>query len=1248
MSERLCHKKVLPLAIATVLTGMSASSAWAALDVAVCQVNNLNACAGGVNDISPEGVLTLRGYAIDREKGDVPIPGGHLIVRNENTLVAYKIPINRVEIRPDVIRDKIRGELKPDEYDLLNSGFIAQVFMASLPPGSYSVVEAHISMKKAGVVKAPLDASNRAMFQIGAAGGYSLNLVTKDGATFPLTLINKGETNVVTGYPPLRDGDYKIEASFQTAGQTASSSVDFHYKRPVHEVFTSFPLVEEFPGQVAKLQLQDPLTRRNISVNELPVVVDELNSETVKVDGTTLVKDKKIKLAKADILNDLYQPKLMDIGENEGEQTVRLFVELPDAPNIHLKLKRWDPEKIVTASASKPTASIRVEDIDINAKLINYSEETCNNFIVVRPEYKLAKTNGIQCAMKWEGIPEGFKYNPYRANALKGSLPSLGDNVFNYRAGVIFTDPATKQTSFYPTKTPAKTLIVQGKNPKEITITLHPDRNIQPFYDSSGQQFPDKFFAQVDPVQPRLVGSLNVNAGHRRIMTKVTYPDSTERTFFSSVAKSNHALTLMAPKPWDEYPVKVESWYELAPEIRSEKIFNFVGVPARPVIEFDRDIASHDQADTIIHGRIGIVKGQDFTFDPAVMGQWQINAVDVKSGKSMSAPVSVLEDGSFAINLGRLTKGSRLIYASAKMVAGETIVNHKIESRPRVIITERGDELDGFISSHSVYGHVPFMQTIYFNLKDSGLYRSVGEIKWERQEQDGKWVRIMKDAENEYTGMNYTPTLNKSGKVAFRAVAKNKFSGMEFVSEPYILHAYNKPSFNIVAPEAVVVNKPVDLSIEEDNGYEAEYTWKFISKGAVEDVSTAKGKTFRFTPKALQSYVIEVSGREIGAPETNQSKTKKVVAIKSVNPMVAHASISGPKIVEVGKTYQFVANINDVVPKTTRKQYEIKGYWSLPDGRRVDGLTLDYTVQKGDKALAFITYIDGYPEETSVATYPFSQWEYIWPTNWTIQLNPLYTDVPAQVRYQVQPVNFNLNSLRGEKLKYTWSLPSGVVRTGEDSQGIFSIDKHGTYQVAVQISDARGNTVNVTSDQFSILPAAHVQNEMNITSKYGDSFYAPGTYYIGTKVTQVPRGDSFIKNELFVNNKKVGEFTGSGTYVSFAQPGKYDVMVRTITKLGNYGDHSLSLDVAAPPSPTCSVASKMSSSGMLYTPTCKVDVGYVKSYIWTYDLDGAPQKSTSKNFVALKSWVEQGRISNLSLTVESDLGAKTQESLLIK
>lgn len=1227
-------------------------TANAALVSAACEVNGVNICDAGTPIVTPSGILTIRGYAFDMATLDRPNDAvtGYLILRNDDTLISYKIPIQRTESRPDVLADNIAGDFTDAQYPLLNSGFIAQVFSSSLPAGPYSIQEVRLSMRQGSMTSLPLDrAEVKGRFVLSNAQS-PLKLVHSGGTELPLKMVRtSGGAIQATGYPPLRDGAMEIKAEVAGGSNTVSKSVSFNYKRPVLKADISLPIVEAFPGMSTRLLPSNPLNNRALDVPSLPVVVDSSSAVGLSVNGQPVTQNASFDLGRQANLSGTFPVVVKDSTEDEGARDLKLWVNLPDAPNILLKTATWNPARKIVVSQSVPSAAIKVQDADVQAKLENGSVDTCSNLSTIRPGYMLSQTIGVNCAIQYGDLPEGMKYNPYASNALRGSVPSIGDNSISFVSGVVYTDPATRQTAFYPSKGSHGAVNIIGTTPAPIALAFKNDKLLDNFYAKNATQFPGKYFATVDKAQARAAGMVNVKGGHREIVTRVTYPGDQVKEFNSSVPESNVTLLIQTENPWSENKVKVESWYRRAPEFKTEQEFDFIGVPQGPLVDFEKTLVSHDQADTVIKGVVGLSRGQNIVFDRQTMGQWQVVVKDEKSNAALSAPVMLDDQGAFTVNLGRLTAGTRFIVAEAKMVSEGLVLNSAVTSKTRALVTAAGDVIEASLSARVLSGKAPFVQTLNANVKNAKMLANVKAVAWEIQNTDGSWRRVMRTAQIEQTGVNYTARVDTVGTATYRAVLVNKHSGAEFQTEPLTLTAFDVPTFTVTAPGVVLVNQPVELKVKAEEGFDAAYQWRIVTSGGFTNVSGENTDTLTFTPTEIKNYAVEVIGRSASAPDNPSANVTKTVGLKAVNPLVARASLKGPTYVEAGKSYTYTATINDVVPTTSTKSYEVLGYWLLPDGTRVDGTELVYTPGATDKLVSYYTYVKGYPDETTVATLPIKAWAYNWPSNWKIKLVPQTTDVPAVVKYYVETPDFDLKSLNGEPLTYTWSLPTGVTRgSGSDVAGSVNVATTGTYQLSLQVADTRGNVVNVSSDEFTILPPASVDTQATLVSKYLDQYFAPGSYYLGLKILGMPRGDSFMRHDVLINGTKVGEFTGSGHYVSFQTAGQYEVQVRTITRAGNYGERTISLDVKEPPKPICTIKQTTTTSGLLLTADCQIEAGVWRSTIWNYTLDGIAQKSTSKSFAVPKAWIGTTRLSGMRLTVETDLGAVAEQDVSLQ
>ena len=315
----------IAIAIAFVCSGLSAN---AALVSRVCEVNGIDVCGqASAPAIPAAGVLTIRGYAFDMATYDRPNDqvSGYVLVRNEDTLLTYKLTIQRIEARPDVIVDTIDGEIAPDQYAQINSGFIAQVFSASLPPGQYTIQDVRIAMRVGGKTSLPIDtAENRGNFRLTDANS-PFTLVKGDGSNVPLRMTRTAPNSVsATGYPPLRDGNFEIKATLPGVGSEVVKSVPFVYKRPVLSVPVSLPIVQDFPGMTTRLSPANPLNNRALDVAEIPVIVESGTVDSMAINGVKVEQGAAITLPRQANLAGVYPTVVKDTGTEESSQPIKL------------------------------------------------------------------------------------------------------------------------------------------------------------------------------------------------------------------------------------------------------------------------------------------------------------------------------------------------------------------------------------------------------------------------------------------------------------------------------------------------------------------------------------------------------------------------------------------------------------------------------------------------------------------------------------------------------------------------------------------------------------------------------------------------------------------------------------------------------------------------------------------------------------------------------------------------------------
>lgn len=157
---------------------MSAGHGGACFRRLRCKRNH-SVCGSNGATVTPGSVLTIRGYAFDLDTLDRPADPakGQIILRNEDTLLTYRVPIQRIEARPDAVERSL-GAITPEQYPLVNAGSLRRCFLL-LPPGYYSVQEVKVSMQSGAVLTLLMEnAEQRGSF-------------VNDGGSSPFQLVKK-------------------------------------------------------------------------------------------------------------------------------------------------------------------------------------------------------------------------------------------------------------------------------------------------------------------------------------------------------------------------------------------------------------------------------------------------------------------------------------------------------------------------------------------------------------------------------------------------------------------------------------------------------------------------------------------------------------------------------------------------------------------------------------------------------------------------------------------------------------------------------------------------------------------------------------------------------------------------------------------------------------------------------------------------------------------------------------------------
>lgn len=1224
-----------PIAAAA-LMAISLGQSWAqspAPALSFCTVSLQDACVSGVTfDAATRGVLTLLGRFSGPTAGQ--LTGGTVVLEHVDTGLRASIPLTPVPDPYGAAANLASSDAVQAPVSTWAKALEATIYVSALQPGDYRVVSANVSVDGTASQPVEIGLNNAARFNIVSSSGTVQGIVVKDQSGTPVANLRPKVTNnqwTLEGYPALRNGDYRIEANIGPA----ANQKPFKLARPVRTFDVDLPAVVGLPEVSARVTSLDPLRNRGIS-GAVQLVND--STTPIRVAGQSVAAGQKFK---ADFASG---NAILNVGADGpgGSAVVDLFNEAPDGENIRLNIARWRLEDQFGFQPNKTSAAVKVDSVVITPTRLPGALK-CPSLRTFKDGDRLMESTAIQCAVEWLDR-KGVDFDRYQPGVLRGELQTLGANDLSYRFGVIYTNPQTKQTAFYPSSDGAQPLQITGTTPQMPELQFSPYSVYEPSY--KRMNLPqDKKLVRLTPADATsggLLGNVSVKAPHPGLRTRVV-SGSAAREYLTSFNAASYAVTSKISESLAEEEVVIESWYEKAPEFKQTLRFTAVGIPMGVSVFPGRGTVSHTESDTVLSGQIGISVGSRIEYDPQRDGSWEVVLYQVGSDGTLGAEVarSVADGtGRFMANLGKLTSSQRRLRPVATLLTNGQPTTFTAPSAQDVFLTTfdgRAPTVTAVAKTDS--GAVPFTATASLQFAISGQAAVTDLAKWEiSRDAGGTWEPLMDDRNRQFVGSTAIRRFTDPGEYMVRAQVANKYSGLSTTTDATPLNAFLRGNIRFDAPSTAAVNTPIVIKATPDGfGSNYEMRWQITRGAATTTDVTQNGDTFSFTPTTAESYTVRLGVKDRGAPDTAQAWLYKDIGVRAVNPLSASASIDGPTQVEAGKTYRYTARINDVVPNTASKNYTIRGAWLMPNGTRVEAESVDYTIQPGQTGVVFVTWVEGAPQNERVNTYAVRSWEYRWPS-WTMDLSVDEQTVPASIRYTIRSTDVALTDLRGEPLNVTWSLPQNTTVAQQGLAGRITVNEAGRYSMIAQMSDSRGNVTNITTPEIEILPPPTVTGKMSVISPYGESkYYSPGKYTISYRIESLPRGDRFQVNELMVNGQKVGEFSGTSAVVDVNAPGPYSIAVRTLTQLGNFGQTEQTINMADAPKAVCSIARPVSSTGTTLTPTCTVEAGAVSTYEWSYLLRGEQRKLNTRSLFIRAS--DYGFVTNLSVKIGTTLGA---------
>lgn len=833
------------------------------------------------------------------------------------------------------------------------------------------------------------------------------------------------------------------------------------------------------------------------------------------------------------------------------------------------------------------------------------------------------------CLFEWQAIPDGLMQDQSTTTpGLSGTLADKKAHPVGWRVST-YSKNGTRVTLN------DQTFTIDAIDPPVPTVDL-----------SSKYKFRDNIY--MVPMQGDYLGDATITAERADLDVAImrntdTLESETFTPGWGANTKVYRRLNTDQRALWEETTYKVKAAYNKVPEVKTEAVYRAVSVPSYnlvPVVEVAGDTAIDTQA-LPVRVKIQDQYKPNEAFDATAMGTWKVRLIRQMAYNKTEVLTDFANapngEASFAVDLSKVDTTSVRIVAEAELVSPFEGYTRTVQStRPAFLTVLRGGAIGAEVDARRLSGEAPFTAVFKLALNDRQDYRATGDVVWDVSSDGGAtWESSTPEERYKYQMVK----VFEKGTYKVRAKVINRNSSAAAYTEVVDVIAYDKPKLEVKGPQTLFVGSEGTFSTrltvkDEEIG----------ADNAVVEWSTDGGKTYdkqgpTLTLSSDKDTRIKLwarvrSGDAPADDEYAYRVAKTAVEFRVVKPPRPY--VSGPSVIETGKTYTFKAT-NSLPYKGMDVQ--VKGVFVLPNGQRVDGDTAQYTPSAEDLTrerveTSYTAWIEGFREQGAEATHSMYSrvWEYVWP-RFGMQVRRTANVAPAAITMTARPIGF---SGKLDEAVYEWTLPEGA--TIEDQKQpavrVFTMGRAGEYLVKLTVRDARGNET-VLEEPVKLGEAEQYVIDLQYSGSNAND-REPLDVLLRPYISGGHPRDRIQTRQYTVDGKPLESagFYGRTTL----QAGEHQIMLKATSEMGKNVEGRLVLKVAENKLPTCTVRSRETIGSWIVYAGCEDSDGRMKSYQWT--VGGEVQAITADRLTISKG--KSGVMPPITLVGVDDSGGKSE------
>jgi fibronectin type 3 domain-containing protein len=1066
--------------------------------------------------------------------------------------------------------------------DLLVVGKVSKTIIASCPQSTINSFSTTSNLLP--YIKPTYKFNYDALACNGALSANFVITANKDGSTVesrPITLTDFGsdlEYSLIG--QGLSEGGYTANLSIQGAEGTATKTFAFNVKQ------TPLPSISISPSLIDQGETK-------ISIGVVP-------SQDKNCPLTSTQSDAENDPRKCFVFFNYSVPGLQTVIDSNGLPSVIGYTSLSGSFDIGLNVSRWVDGQRYDLKPVTKTLVVRGYSIPVFA----FSGATEMFTGVSKSDLELKQTDGTNCYLF-------LNYNDALKNAIAGKKSCLATftipsdltpavNLNSVQLNGTFATVGEKSISYSVSRIYADGMALQlGTGSHTVQVTEPPAPGMA--FSGGSKIAEDKYFLQSGSAFTRLTVSTNPILSAK---VKITSDDTVQPITRNNVTNGSSFWLATENLPLlQEREVKVRVAWMDYPSVFSEKLLKVVGGPqGTPKLHVEVPQTANSTDELVAKVKIGQYTAAGFVYDKTMLSDWK-GQLFVETNNSARSPVSDVVDlvnGEAEFKLNPANKLFMKISASADIVSSIDGLHYPIQSPTKYVGIVNTAPLVGIIIAKQLEAPAPKVFTLDLDLSVDNKV-ALKETHWEESIDNGDtWQEIEALSP---VRVRVSIGMRTPGRKLIRVKMASK-TGIESYTTPVEVWAYSKLDVNIIGPSHVAPGYPVTIGAELYRDGKATaaaiYDWVVEYHDRAE---TTSGPTVTINDSTENKILISLRARP---SDTNANDKyawtidRHVITTKI--PSYPSVSASGPRDVEVGKTYHYVGTTRPSwgnVPSV----HTIGSEWELPDGRIVTGNEVDWSPSQSDlvdpKPLKFRAWVNEFKESTiRESTVSYVPWEYVWP-NFSVALKQLTVQAPADLFFIVSHDRPEMNR-RFEDLKYEWIFPTNVNARQNEAfpnraagQAVYA----GEYDITIKISDSRGNQTQLTQ---------HVVAEPAVpyapTIKVGKSNYydrVPMTVTVRPTIYGGHPLDSVVGQIWKVDGLQIDDYTNRSYMVStITEPGDHTISYTLNSKMGETATVSHSLHLVANQKPSCQLTAIPNAYVVYAEAKCTDADGKIVGYAW--------------------------------------------------